>query len=179
MNTILKGSISHFPKKKKKKNCKGIILVCDKNNEQSVTGKFFLSTFFFFDFIFIKFFFLHFFFFLFFFLKKIMKNVDLDYWEEDAIINCPVGVQFVVICNKIDVEAEGKEDWRERSREWSQKKNYSFFECSAKTSDNLECAFKKMVQLVIENSPILFEPQKENEKVKIEVPPKKQTSCCN
>ena len=119
------------------RNAKGVILVCDITNKQSVQ--------------------------------------DLPKWEEEALVNGPVGMQFVVVANKCDL-ASGNSGFESLAKEWAEKKNYAFFITSAKTQKNLEAAFNTIIKLVVQNTPEMTTDGHQSFKIS---PTRKGNDCCS
>eukprot|EP00826_Nyctotherus_ovalis_P049026 TRINITY_DN5855_c0_g2_i3.p1 TRINITY_DN5855_c0_g2~~TRINITY_DN5855_c0_g2_i3.p1 ORF type:complete len:150 (+),score=52.86 TRINITY_DN5855_c0_g2_i3:73-522(+) len=107
----------------------------------------------------------------------------LDNWRAEFLktsgSKCPDSFPFIVLGNKCDKEEERKVD-REKGKEWAKSNAVAFFETSAKDCIEVEEAFMKAIEVVMQQRDAwnsVSETSKENIKIsKKEV--EKSNGCC-
>ena len=81
--------------------------------------------------------------------KNSLQNVKN--WMESIKAQVPENVAIILIGNKKDDE-EKREVSYEQGEDMAESYNLPFFECSAKTGENLDKAFDSLVKKILENS---------------------------
>ncbi|MBD3352878.1 MAG: GTP-binding protein [Candidatus Lokiarchaeota archaeon] len=66
---------------------------------------------------------------------------NLDKWVEELELNVGKRIPVILVGNKIDLE---KKVSTEKAKQYAEKKNFQFIECSAKTGENVDDIFKKI-----------------------------------
>ena len=96
-------------------------------------------------------------------LKNWVK--DIKHYREESTIKIPL----ILVGNKIDVE-DSRVISREQGYKFAKENGFLFVECSAKTGENIENIFDKLVLTILENNPKYEELTKEfKDKVRKEI----------
>jgi len=82
---------------------------------------------------------------------------NIEQWLSDIDKFCPESVCRQIIGNKSDISPEEREVTEEEARAFAKREGIRYIETSAKSAENVELAFREMVQQLITNK--VSEPQ--------------------
>ena len=103
-----------------------------------------------------------------------VSNMDsfshLSDWIEQFQNEAGVAAVVFVVGNKTDL-VDDRQVKAEDAESWAHARNYSFFECSAKSGDGVKHLFEEMAKAIVVTKEIKFENPKPN-------PKQGQSSCC-
>ena len=103
-----------------------------------------------------------------------VSNMDsfshLSDWIEQFQNEAGVAAVVFVVGNKTDL-VDDRQVKAEDTESWAHARNYSFFECSAKSGDGVKHLFEEMAKAIVVTKEIKFENPKPN-------PKQGQSSCC-